>query len=766
MTKAGLPADGTVAVVSKSAPQRFPILVGVSGKRTFDAESAEKDAKISTELAGRFAELFAALDRQFPETPKVLLSGGAFGADLIAAKAALDAGQRWAVVILLAFEPQLFEEDFELGQERASDPAWQQRYREHRDLFRSVLGLAQKPKPRVLVRVMPKLGHDSENGGSDALSRDSADYNKKLRRNHYEQVGQYIAEISTIMISVMKRDEKAETSEANGSTARVVAYRRAGRCDEAGTAVAKRSRVLRNEWSDVFPLPAAHVWLMDFTLPPGTQRYPIEVLPPLTDRSVEAIYSGLPGGDMPSEQPADLGPLARLGRFLQVPGAAKDPELRRLGASLVLAAAFERYHREAEFLEPCNSVDFVGAKRVTDELESARAIISGRQRKINERVKNIFQFLAFSFVAAVLLFEMFASLSHEGFWLLTGYMFILCLIGACVLISRHHLWEAVAEDYRAVAEILRVQRAWLCAGLDERADRIHLQGVHYDLAPIRDCCKSIIGWLLLRHGWDNMQTEIDWTKVRGIATQPRDFSNPQPAPKDWIGSQLWYFATNTEKRERRVYRTEAGSWCLFVASGFLAALLWLWIGWPNLMTWLDMHIAHVQLAPTLPNVLSAVVWGFVAVFAVRFRMANYDIRRGLTAGDLTASMGFVTAVAVALAIMYASAFIAKAASFDTAAVTKHMMIVATVVLSASAGAWRYYTERLNFEAEALEYRDAGRRFERAERALAKDFDPKTATPADLEQAHDIVRELGRLALTENEAWLKSRRERPLTPVVG
>jgi hypothetical protein len=87
--------------------------------------------------------------------------------------------------------------DFELGQERASDPAWQQRYREHRDLFRSVLDLAQKPKPRVLVRVMPKLGHDSENGGSDALSRDSADYDKKLRRNHYEQVGQYIAEIST-----------------------------------------------------------------------------------------------------------------------------------------------------------------------------------------------------------------------------------------------------------------------------------------------------------------------------------------------------------------------------------------------------------------------------------------------------------------------------------------------------------------------------------------------------------------------------------------
>jgi hypothetical protein len=178
------------------------------------------------------------------------------------------------------------------------------------------------------------------------------------------------------------------------------------------------------------------------------------------------------------------------------------------------------------------------------------------------------------------------------------------------LVSRHKLWEAVAEDYRAVAEILRVQRAWLYAGLEERADRIHLQGVHYDLAPIRDCCKSIIGWLLLRHGWDDTKAEIDWTKVRGNATQPRNFSKPQPAPKDWIGSQLWYFLTNTQKRDQRVYRTEAGSWCLFVASGFLAALLWLW----NLLTLLHVHITHVQLAPTLPNVLSAVIWGLVAIF--------------------------------------------------------------------------------------------------------------------------------------------------------
>ncbi len=88
------------------------------------------------------------------------------------------------------------------------------------------------------------------------------------------------------------------------------------------------------------------------------------------------------------------------------------------------------------------------------------------------------------------------------------------------------------------------------------------------------------------------------------------------------------------------------------------------------------------------------------------------------------------------------------------------------MISAAAGALRYLMERLNVEAEALEYRDACDRFERAERQLARGSDPATGAPADEEAARRVVYELGRLALAENEAWLKSRRERPLTPVVG
>src|SRR3984893_12943403 len=113
------------------------------------------------------------------------------------------------------------------------------------------------------------------------------------------------------------------------------------------------------------------------------------------------------------------------------------------------------------------------------------------------------------------------------------------------------LWEAVAEDYRAVAEILRVQRAWWSAGLNARVDREHLQGVDQDLAPIRDCAKTIIAWSLLRHGWSAGAPMLDWAHVRGAASEPRDLRGREKPPPDWIGSQLWYFVNNSQERERR-----------------------------------------------------------------------------------------------------------------------------------------------------------------------------------------------------------------------
>src|SRR5262249_28870177 len=161
-------------------------------------------SNIADSVADRFRTIFETLDQDFPETPKIVLSGAAFGTDLIAAETALQFDRNWAVSVILPFDRALFEEDFFPQSDVNLDQAWQDRLERYFRTFDRILGLAIESNPRVIVRELPKL---SVEGGNIAtfgqLSRHSKHYNKVLRRGHYEQVGQFIAELATIMIVVM-----------------------------------------------------------------------------------------------------------------------------------------------------------------------------------------------------------------------------------------------------------------------------------------------------------------------------------------------------------------------------------------------------------------------------------------------------------------------------------------------------------------------------------------------------------------------------------
>ena len=85
-------------------------------------------------------------------------------------------------------------------------------------------------------------------------------------------------------------------------------------------------------------------------------------------------------------------------------------------------------------------------------------------------------------------------------------------------------------------------------------------------------------------------------------------------------------------------------------------------------------------------------------------------------------------------------------------------------MPALGGAVRFVAEKLAVEAEALSYRDAHLWFERATERLQVLAPGHGDEHADA-QARDIVRRLGVLAMSENESWLKLRRQRPLSPVI-
>jgi hypothetical protein len=86
-------------------------------------------------------------------------------------------------------------------------------------------------------------------------------------------------------------------------------------------------------------------------------------------------------------------------------------------------------------------------------------------------------------------------------------------------------------------------------------------------------------------------------------------------------------------------------------------------------------------------------------------------------------------------------------------------MIAAILLPAIAGAIRFVAEKLSLEAEVNRYEEALGTFTRAKARLA-------ALAGEDRLRESIVISLGKLALEENESWIRAHRERPLEPIVG
>jgi hypothetical protein len=110
----------------------------------------------------------------------------------------------------------------------------------------------------------------------------------------------------------------------------------------------------------------------------------------------------------------------------------------------------------------------------------------------------------------------------------------------------------------------------------------------------------------------------------------------------------------------------------------------------------------------------------------------------------------------ALPLMTNEAASANAAIYTT--------IIYVIYLPALGATMRFLSEKMALQAEALSYRDAYCWYVHAEQLLRGLKLDQGNSAAD-ERARDVVRALGKLALKENETWLKARRQRPLSPLI-
>ena len=762
---------------------RFPLLVGVTGKRKF-SEDKQANARISQSVKERLAATFAWLDERFPGMPKVLLSGGALGTDLIAAQAALDGRPDWSVVLLLPYDQDLFEKDFDAG-----SPELEQ--------FRALA--APGANPRVHVRTLPTLRTKARRVSTRAdLDKTGKTHDKALRRGHYEQVGQFIAETAMILLAVMDPDTQPDMTQANGGTSRVVAYRRAGTHDEVGLGVRAASRLLPPPRNKLLLPPAGHVWLMDPRARNELVGLPVRVLPPLTDRPVEEVYGGYPGRDMPSrgshrdilehiwvriadwaEDQKDI-LLGRPDSYMR--GASR----RNLRASLRLPIAFDRFRRLRGWIVdnglPAGPL-LAAIPDPAGEIARLRDPMGKVQQAIKRRAMASFWIVAAMFVLAVGMLEVFAKLAPQRPWMLAVYVLVLAGIGLLVSQVHQWRWHALSEDYRSVSEMLRVQRSWWAAGLPDRADEEHLQGADRELSGSRDAARSILNWVWLKSPWPTAEPpstrwsvviDPSWHGINGPRPTERLAKAPSgQGPRDWIGGQVSYFARNHEHREHQVQRSDTLTWFLFIGSGVMAAFLAVLLHSKPCLAWL---LAEAS-GPCRGLVQAGALALVAAALAIRQALPHHEgmLRKVetwffalLSALFLIVALAAFVAPDMPLAVndLYGATSGLTERGEALVYTFKNLTIVTFVVLTALAGAIRFVTEKLGLEAEALAYRDALGKFEAAERILARNWDADAKAPRDIAAAQALVRELGIQALRENETWLRAHRERPLSPVIG
>ena len=428
---------------------------------------------------------------------------------------------------------------------------------------------------------------------------------------------------------------------------------------------------------------------------------------------------------------------------------------------------------------------------------------------------------ALMFLLALASYEIYIELVPEQWQPLLLYLALLVGIWAISTYVEHRRIQIIAEDYRGLREMMRVQVAWWSAGIDRMVDRVHLRTIDSDLRCIREQAATIAMWAILRCK-DLPTCEIN---------QPAP--GPEPAARayrNWIDEQARYFARESRAQLGAKRLADATFEITFATALVgLGALLVVGHWWADRFA---QHLPALQapMLAALPILSLVVVAGLLWTVTGRWRgdvaraprlsvlmlvplavslalLGAAAARRGfswtplsdwvssgvLSGGPVAFFIALGTLVClrvpgrarafrvrhlawwqkgIGVALLTATLLtgaialapdvqhVAENGSHNPIEPFRALVLIGTVLLLGSSGMIRWYTERRNHLGQARHYDDMLRAFLRAQDWLHTcPHRPDRVTQEGL-----VV--LGELALDENEAWLKAHRERPTEAIAG
>lgn len=661
------------APAAPSSDGLIPIVVGVTGHRDLRPEDLPP-------LEAAVRRLLERLRRDYPNSPLVVVTPLAEGADRLAARVALDMGAELVAPLPLARHE--YEQDFpgSVGQ-------FAELYDDRRTVHRLEL-------PPLEVPV-----HERE--GLLAADR---------RELQYALAGAYVARHSHLLLALWD----GKDSESVGGTAQVVGYRRTGKFG-FGDVVGEKL--------ELAPDPFA---LSGTPLDPHDTGPVYHIATPRQGHaSPDDPFSGrwLAAEHAPEPAEGDAVPAPLSATLARIEGFNADAV--RLGRpAREVVDASERYLYDG----PLD-----GAPRSLAELRRSFAFADALASRYQRETYRVLWTVYGLAMMAVVFFQLYAHAfpgdDPRVVLFLAGYVAMLGVADVVYLVARHRQSQNKFQDYRAVAEGLRVQFYWRLAGLAHSAADFYLRKQRDELAWIREAIRAF-----------------------GVRTEPATPGDVRALASGWIESQRSYYTRSTGRERARLARYRS------IAAGvILASLLWAIpsvalnvralprdrFDWPRLLQ-LPLLVVTLVLAWHLGFTGSQMLQGARA----RGARALLAELRPFLLGALGGGLFFLLVNGIA---KWAHGRWPEIASDG------HTWSVVALTLITVAGALLHsITDKRAFGEHARQYARMAESFNRAgDRMAALLHDGK------LDRARGLALELGKEALAEHGDWLMLHRERPI-----
>ena len=459
-----------------------PILVGITGHRNLRPEDLPALEKA---VRGVFQEML----NRCPETPHMLLTPLAEGADRLAARVALGLGLKLQVI--LPMPTALYVTDFHSDDSR----------REFQILLDKAVSIIEIPLPGGFA------AEDVERPGA-------------ARDRQYEMMGVFIARHSQILVAMWD----GAVNDKRGGTAHIVKHRLGMANDES----------LLHPPDPVHSGPVYQIVTPRSDQPAPTQAFSL----------IKRFPDGI-GHDLVAEEV-----FHRIHRAIN----SFNRDVVRFATPL----AHQRELSKQYLLPEAETKQLSSALQFTRECFASADTLAGYFQKSTLRHLAWLFLLVF---LAVLVFEVFLHVLHEEALGMLLYPAALAAAYMVYLQARWHDVQNKYQDYRALAEGLRVQFFWRLAGLTIPVDSNYLRRQRSELHWIRHS---------IRVCWSLQGGEIE--SACGPQSDAQRQERLTLVVKHWVEDQQSFFVRAAHREEHKNHRIESTiKWGVWL--GLILALL-------------------------------------------------------------------------------------------------------------------------------------------------------------------------------------------------